>query len=69
MSQRFKKGQKVKVVQDHEDPASEWVGATGVVRHYNAFDNDYTIRITSGNPNPEDGNLAWFSYDELEAQQ
>lgn len=60
------KGTKVKVIRDTEDPNSGWVGATGTVHHYNAFDNDYTIRITSGNPNPDDGNLAWFGLDELE---
>lgn len=60
------KGTKVKVIRDTEDPNSGWVGATGVIDHYNAFDNDYTILITSGNVNPEDGNFAWFGLDELE---
>lgn len=59
-------GTKVKVVKDLEDPQSGWVGATGIVDHYNAFDNDYTIYVTSGNVNPEDGKFATFSENELE---
>jgi hypothetical protein len=60
------KGTKVKVIRDTEDPNSGWVGASGVIDHYNVFDNDYTILVESGNPNPDDGNFAWFGRDELE---
>ena len=65
-------GTKVKVVRDYEAEAanqpSDWVGATGIVDHVNAFDRNVTIIVTSGGIYPEDGKFAWFTPDELEVQ-
>jgi hypothetical protein len=60
---------KVKVIRDAEDPESGWVGAVGTVweRKYEASVEVVVVKISEGNPNPDDGPFAWFSPDELEA--
>ncbi len=65
----FPVGMRVRVVEDGEDPESGWVGAKGVVQQHNTFDRTITIWVLSGNPNPDDGNLAWFDPTELKKVQ
>lgn len=62
----FKRGMKVKVVRDYEDPEpdSPWIGAVGVVARITDW--CVVVRIAAGNPEPDGGNFAWFTHEELE---
>ncbi len=62
----FPVGTRVRVVEDSEDPKSGWVNVIGVVQQHNVFDRTLTIWVLQNNPNPDDGNFAWFTPNELE---
>ena len=64
MRRKFNVGDNVKVIEDTEDPESGWVGAEGQVIAFR--DGVTVIKVMSGNPNPDDGNVAWFSESELQ---